>query len=366
MQGIVGADIREKKNWASCFGLAGNPLSQGSVVLVRPLSGLNHRNTMATKPVVWITRTLSANTMKRATQHYDVVFDDADEPADSHSIIARSAEVDACIPCHSEHFSADVVAQLNPRLKIVANHSVGVDHCDLDALKSRGIVVTNTPDVLSDATAEIAMLLLLGAARRAAEGDAMVRSGAWTTWSPSFMVGHQVTGKRIGIVGMGKVGQVMARRARGFDMQVHYYNRQRLSVEKEAGAIYHDSLKSLLEVSEYLSLHCPATDETRGMLDAEAIARLPDSAIVVNTARGALVDEQALVDAINRGKLAAAGLDCFVTEPGGNPQFAAHPNIFMLPHIGSATFDTRDAMGYRALDNLDAFFAGKEPGDRLV
>lgn len=180
------------------------------------------------------------------------------------------------------------------------------------------------------------------------------------------MVGHQVTGKRIGIVGMGKVGQVMARRARGFDMQVHYHNRQRLSQEKEQGAIYHDSLDSLLAVSDYLSLHCPATDDTRGLLDAKAIAKLPDGAIVVNTARGALVDEQALEDAISSGKLAAAGLDCFVTEPGGNPRFAAYKNIFMLPHIGSATFDTRDAMGYRALDNLDAYFAGQEPGDRLV
>jgi len=321
---------------------------------------------MPAKPVLWITRTLSANTFARARQSYEVVFDEHDEPADSETIIRRSAEVDACIPCHSEHFSADVVAKLNPRLKIIANHSVGVDHCDLDALKAAGIVVTNTPDVLSDATAEIAMLLLLGAARRAAEGDSMVRSGAWTSWSPSFMVGHQVTGKRIGIVGMGKVGQVMARRARGFDMQVHYHNRKRLAAEEEAGAVFHDSLDSLLDVSEYLSLHCPATDTTRGLLDAEAIAKLPDGAIVVNTARGALVDEQALLEAIKVGKLAAVGLDCFVTEPGGNPAFAAHPNIFMLPHIGSATFDTRDAMGYRALDNLDAYFAGDAPGDKLV
>lgn len=321
---------------------------------------------MANKPIVWITRTLSANTLARAQQHYDVVFDTLDTPADSDTIIARSSQVDACIPCHSEIFSADVVAQLDPRLKIIANHSVGVDHCDLDALRSHGIVVTNTPDVLSDATAEIAMLLLLGAARRAAEGDSLVRSGAWTSWSPSFMVGQQVTGKRLGIVGMGKVGQVMARRARGFDMQVHYYNRSRLDADKEAGAVYHDTLDSLLGVSDFLSLHCPATDSTRGLLNAEAIARLPDRAVIVNTARGALIDEMALVDAINTGKIAAAGLDCFITEPGGNPLFSPHKNVFMLPHIGSATFDTRDAMGYRALDNLDAFFSGKEPGDRLV
>ena len=180
------------------------------------------------------------------------------------------------------------------------------------------------------------------------------------------MVGHQVTGKRLGIIGMGKVGQVMARRARGFDMEVHYHNRSRLTPELEAGAIFHESLDTLLPVSEYLSLHCPATPDTKGMINAEVLASLPDNAILVNTARGALVDENAFVGAIQSGKLAAAGLDCFVTEPGGNPAFSQHNNIFMLPHIGSATFETRDAMGFRALDNLDAFFSGNTPGDRLV
>ena len=318
------------------------------------------------KPTLWISRKLSANTEARAQQNYNVILNPDDTLSTSDDLIRMSAEVDAIIPCHSEIFNADVASQLDPRLKIIANHSVGVDHCDLDALKNRGIVVTNTPDVLSDATAEIAMLLLLGAARRAAEGDAMVRGGQWTSWSPSFMVGHQVTGKRLGIIGMGKVGQVMARRARGFDMEVHYHNRSRVAPELEAGAIFHDSLDTLLPVSEYLSLHCPATPDTKGMINADVLASLPDKAILVNTARGALVDENALVNAIESGKLAAAGLDCFVTEPGGNPAFSQHNNIFMLPHIGSATFETRDAMGFRALDNLDAFFSGKSPGDRLV
>ncbi len=321
---------------------------------------------MSSKPVIWITRTLSANTLERARAHYTVVHDPSDTPADAATIIARSDEVDAIIPCHSEAFTAEVVAQLSGRVKIIANHSVGVDHCDLDALKRRGIVVTNTPDVLSDATAEIAMLLLLGAARRAAEGDHLVRSGEWTHWSPSFMVGHQVTGKRIGIIGMGKVGQVMARRARGFDMEVHYHNRQRLSAEEEQGAIYHESLDTLLPVAQFLSLHCPTTDSTRGMINGDTLSALPQGAILVNTARGALVDEAALIAAIESGQLAAAGLDCFVTEPGGNAEFSRHREIFMLPHIGSATFETRDAMGFRALDNLDAFFAGKQPRDRLV
>lgn len=276
-----------------------------------------------------------------------------------------SAKVDAMVPCHSEHFTAGVAARLDPRLKIVANHSVGVDHCNLDALRARGIVVTNTPDVLSDATAELAMLLMLGAARHAVHGDRLVREGSWDSWSPSFMVGKQVTGARLGIVGMGRVGRAFAAKARGFDMEIHYYNRSRLSPEAEAGATYHDSVESLLGVADFLSLHCPSTPETQDLMNADRLALLPDGAVLVNSARGALVDEDALVAAISSGRLAAAGLDCFKVEPGGNPAFAAHENIFMLPHIGSATTRTRDAMGFRALDNLDAFFAGHTPQDTL-
>jgi len=318
------------------------------------------------KPRLWITRKLSDNTEARAKRDYDVVLNPQDTLSSADDIVRMSAEVDAIIPCHSESFDADTVARLDSRVKIIANHSVGVDHCDLNALQQHGVCVTNTPDVLSDATAEIAMLLLLGAARRAAEGDAMVRAGQWDSWSPSFMVGTQVTGKRLGIIGMGRVGQVMARRAKGFDMQVHYYNRSRLTPEQEQGAVYHESLESLLPVSDFLSLHCPATPETKGLVDKNLIDKLPHGAILVNTARGALLDEAALLQAIESGKIAAAGLDCFVQEPGGNSAFANHKNIMMLPHIGSATFETRDAMGFRALDNLDAFFAGKQPNDRLV
>lgn len=318
------------------------------------------------KPRLWLARKFSANTEARAAQDYDVVFNSQDEVSSSDDLIRMSAEVDAIIPCHSELFDAATVKQLDSRLKIIANHSVGVDHCDLDALAEKGIVVTNTPDVLSDATAEIAMLLLLGAARHAPEGDSLVRNDKWDSWSPAFMVGTQVSGKRLGIVGMGRVGQVMAKCARGFDMEIHYHNRSRLQPELEQGAVYHAELESLLGVSDFLSLHSPATAETTNLINAAAIQRLPDGAILVNTARGALVDEDALLAAIKSGKLAAAGLDCFDREPGGNPAFAEHPNIMMLPHIGSATFETRDAMGFRALDNLDAFFAGKEPGDRLV
>jgi len=318
------------------------------------------------KPSLWISRRLSAKTEARACRDYNVILNEDDRLSDSSAIIEMSGKVDAILPCHSEIFDARVIEKLDSRLKVIANHSVGTDHCDLEAFKKKGIVVTNTPDVLSDATAEIAMLLLLGAARRASEGDRMVRDGQWNTWSPSFMVGHQVTGKRLGIIGMGKVGQVMARRARGFDMEVHYFNRTQLPRDLECNAVYHDSLESLLSVSDIVTLHCPATPSTRGIINATTLAQLPDGAILVNTARGALIDESALLGAIESGKLSAAGLDCFAIEPGGNPEFSKHKNIFMLPHIGSATFETRDAMGFRALDNLDAFFAGKEPRDRVA
>ncbi|WP_299917540.1 D-glycerate dehydrogenase [uncultured Roseobacter sp.] len=318
-----------------------------------------------TKPRLWITRRLSDATIARAERDYDTVVNHADTPGSAQDLIAASADFDAIIPCHSEHFSAEVAAQLDPRLKIIANHSVGVDHCNLPSLKARGIAVTNTPDVLSDATAELAMLLMLGAARHAVAGDRIVRTGAWDFWSPSFMVGKQLTGARLGIVGMGRVGRAFAAKARGFDMDIHYYNRSPLPEKDAQGATYHETVESLLAVADFLSLHCPATPETIDLMNAERFALLPKGAVLVNAARGALVDEDALLYALSSGHLSAAGLDCFKVEPGGNPAFAAHENIFMLPHIGSATTKTRDAMGFRALDNLDAFFAGKTPQDLL-
>lgn len=317
------------------------------------------------KKRLWITRRLSDATLERAQHDYDVVINHDDTPGTAEQLIAASREFDAIIPCHSEHFSADVVAQFSDRLKIVANHSVGVDHCDLPALKEHGITVTNTPDVLSDATAELAMLLMLGAARHAVAGDRIVRTGDWDSWSPAFMVGKQVTGARLGIVGMGRVGRAFATKARGFGMEVHYFNRSPLSADQAHGAVYHDSVESLLGVADFLSLNCPATPETIDLMNAERFALMPEGAVIVNTARGALIDEDALLGALDTGQIAAAGLDCFKVEPGGNAAFSRYDNIFMLPHIGSATRKTRDAMGFRALDNLDAFFAGKVPHDTL-
>jgi lactate dehydrogenase-like 2-hydroxyacid dehydrogenase len=319
-----------------------------------------------TKPRLLITRKLRPAVEARAARDYEVVLNPQDAVFSQAELIAACRGVDAVLPCHSELFSADVIAAIGPGLRIIANHSVGTDHVDLAAARAAGVVVTNTPDVLSDATAEIAILCMLGAARRGAEGDAMVRSGQWNFWSPAFMVGRQVTGKRFGVLGMGRVGQVTAERARGFGMEIHYHNRRRLPAHLEKGAVFHETLESLLAVSDVLSLHCPSTPENAGLLNARTLALLPDRAIVVNTARGGLIDEAALIAALESGKLFAAGLDVFRTEPGGNPDLARLSNVFLLPHIGSATEETRDAMGFRALDNLDAFFAGREPGDRVA
>ena len=252
------------------------------------------------------------------------------------------------------------------RIQAIANYSVGYDHVDTEAAKARGLIVTNTPDVLSDATAEVTIMLMLGAARRASEGERLVRTREWKDWSPSFMVGTQVTGKRLGIIGYGRVGQVVARRARGFDMEIHYHNRRQVLPELEEDAIYHATPEDLMPQCDFLSLHCVASPETTGLLNAERIALLPDGAIVVNASRGAVIDDDALIAALKSGKLTAAGLDVFNDKPDIRPEYRELSNVFLMPHIGSSTKETRDAMGFRALDNLDAIFAGKEPRDRVA
>ena len=250
-------------------------------------------------------------------------------------------------------------------MRVVATFSVGYEHIDVAAARARGIVVTNTPDVLTEATADIAMLCLLGAARRASEGDRMVREGRWVGWDAMLLLGTHLGGKRLGIVGMGRIGQALARRARGFGIAVHYHNRSRLAPEVEAGATYHARLEHLLAVSQFLSINAPSTPDTVRLLDAERIARLPDGAVVVNTARGNMVDDDALIAALGSGKIAAAGLDVFDGEPGLDARYRALDNTFLLPHLGSATRETRDAMGFRCLDNLDACFAGRACPDAL-
>ena len=322
---------------------------------------------MDNKPVILVTRKLPVAVEQRLQRDYRALLNPDDRLYSSEELLDLCAGVDAILPCHTEKFSAGFIEKLPGNIRAIANFSVGTDHVDLDAARKKGIIVTNTPDVLSDATAEIAILLMLGAARRGGEGTRVVREQKWRDWSPAFMVGVQITGKRLGIIGMGRVGQVTAVRARGFNMQVHYHNRSRLPGRADVDYTYHETLESLLAHSDVLSIHCPVTPQTTGLLNAERIAHLPDGAIVVNTARGAIVDDDALIDALKTGKLWAAGLDVFNGEPDAiHPQYRELDNVFLLPHIGSATFETRDAMGFRALDNLDCIFSAREPRDRLV
>jgi lactate dehydrogenase-like 2-hydroxyacid dehydrogenase len=320
---------------------------------------------MHNKPVILVTRKLPASVEERLLRDFEPHLNREDRVYGARELIARAQGVDAILPSHTERLSAEVIAGLPPSVRAICSFSVGFDHIDLQAARDRGIIVTNTPDVLSDATAEIAMLLMLGAARRAHEGAELIRAATWREWSPTYQLGIQVTGKRLGLIGMGRVGQVVAKRARGFDMEIHYHNRRRLDPEQEMGAIFHETLEDLLPQSDFLSIHCPATPDTRHLLNAARMALLPRDAVVVNTARGAVVDDDALIEALSSGRLFAAGLDVFNNEPNIDPRYRELPNTFLLPHIGSATRETRDAMGFRALDNLDAIFAGREPRDRL-
>lgn len=318
------------------------------------------------KPVVLVTRKLPDAVEDRLRRDYEPRFNPGDVLYTSDELIKRAAGADAILPCHTERFTAEVIARLPESVRAIANFSVGYDHVDTKAAKVRGIIVTNTPEVLSDATAELAMMLMLGAARRASEGERLVRTREWKDWSPRFMVGTQVTGKRLGIIGFGRVGQVVAKRARGFDMKIHYNDVKRMPPVIEAGAIYHKTPEELMPHCDFLSLHCVSSPETFKLLNAARIALLPHGAIVVNASRGAVIDDEALIAALKSGKLTAAGLDVYNNEPDIHPGYRQLPNVFLMPHIGSATKETRDAMGFRALDNLDAIFAGKEPRDRVA
>ena len=319
----------------------------------------------STKPVVIVTRKLPEATEARMQELFDTRLNEDDAPMSNADLVAAMQSADVLVPTVTDYISADLIAQAGERLKLIANYGNGVDNIDLPAARERGISVTNTPGVLTEDTADMTMALLLAVPRRISEGARLLHSGDWKGWSPTLLPGRRIWGKQLGIVGMGRIGTALARRARGFGLEIHYHNRSRLSEADEAGATYHENLDDLLAVSDFLSLHCPATPETTGLMNADRLAKLPQGCVIVNTARGNLIDEAALLQAVESGHVGAAGLDCFVTEPGGNPAFAQHENIMMMPHVGSATVKTRDAMGFKALDNLDAFFRGDTPPDKL-
>ena len=318
------------------------------------------------KPTVFVTRKLPDDVEARLSQNYDVRLNTSDKIYTQDEILKLSQGAVAIIPCHTEKMDAALIQQLPDSVKALCCFSVGYDHIDIQAAKEKGIQVTNTPNVLNDATAEIAMLLLLGAARREYEGETQIRTDSWADWGATFQLGKQVSGGKLGILGMGRVGQIMARRARGFDMEIHYYNRSRLTPDLEMGATYHDNIESLFPHCDFLSIHCPATPDTHHIINKESIALLPDNAVLVNTARGAVINDDDLISALKSGKLFSAGLDVFNDEPNIDPRYKQLENTFLLPHIGSATLKTRNEMGFRAIDNLDAIIANKPPKDKLV
>lgn len=319
-----------------------------------------------TKPKLLMTRVLSPATIARARRDYDLDLNEDDHIMSADELTARLAGKDAALVTLTEKFPAEVIAALPSSLKVIATYSVGFEHIDLAAAKARGIRVANTPDAVTIATAEIAMLLILGSARRAPEGERLVKERKWRGWQPMQLIGRRLDGKRLGIFGMGQIGQALAKRARAFDMAIHYYNRRRLSPAEEQGAIFHDTLDGLLAVSDVLSVNAPSTPETRGIIGAAALAKLPRGAIVVNTARGDLIDDGALIAALKSGHVAYAGLDVYKGEPDIHPSYYELENVFLLPHMGTSAIEARDEMGYAALDNIDAVLAGREPPSALV
>jgi lactate dehydrogenase-like 2-hydroxyacid dehydrogenase len=321
---------------------------------------------MSDRPTLLVTRTLPAPVETRISADYDAWLNSDDAQYDGDALVARSVGADAILTCSTEKFSAEIIQQLPDSIRAIATYSVGHEHIDLDAARARNIIVTNTPDVLTDATADIALLCLLGAARRAQESTELMRGGKWGRWEANTLLGVHLGGKNLGILGMGRIGQAVAKRARAFDMTIHYNNRSRLDPALENGAMFHENPEDLLAQSDFLSINCPSTPETRHFLDARRIELLPDGAVVVNTARGDIIVDDALIDAVGRGKISGVGLDVYDGEPNFNPRYLTLKNAFLVPHIGSATRDTRNAMGFRALDNLDAIFADAAPADRIA
>ncbi len=304
---------------------------------------------------ILITRKLIRSSEDKAKFFFDVKLNKDDKLLSKEQLIKDSKGCDGILSSLTEKFDSDLISKLSESIKIISNFAVGFGNIDAKAAKKRNIIVTNTPDVLTDATAEIAMLILLGAARRAKEGTEWAKKKNWK-WTADFLMGKQLTGSRLGILGMGRIGRAVAERARSFGMKIHYYNRSRLDENLEKGATYHQSLESLLSVSDFFSINCPATKETKHIINKNTLKYFPDGAVLSNSARGDMIDDDAMVEALKNGKIYSLGLDVYNGEPNIHPEYLSLPNVYVLPHLGSATKKTRTAMADLAVDNMHEFF----------
>jgi lactate dehydrogenase-like 2-hydroxyacid dehydrogenase len=318
------------------------------------------------KKTLLVTRRLPEEIEARITRDYNARFNTEDKLYTSEQLIHAAEGADALLITPRDQLSAEVLARLPASVRVIATLSVGFEHIDVPAARSRGVMVTNTPDVVTDATADVTILLLLGASRRASEGAALLHSGQWLDPRPTELLGWQLTGKNLGIFGMGRIGQAVARRARAFGMTIHYTNPRRLSPELEHGATFHPDSRVLLRVSPFFTMHAPGNAQTAKFLNPETLQLLPQNAIVVNAARGMLVDDDALIAALRSRRLAAAGLDVFNNEPHLRPEYLTLPNVFLLPHLGTATIEARTNMCLRALNNLAAALSGQTPPDLVA
>jgi lactate dehydrogenase-like 2-hydroxyacid dehydrogenase len=322
------------------------------------------------KPKLLLTRRWPREVEQYLSQRYEVTLNEYDTPMDAVALKAALAAYDAVCPTVTDKLPAEVLAAaVGGKTKVLGNYGVGVSHIDLEACKRLGIAVTNTPDVLTEATAEIALTLMLMVARRAGEGERQVREHRWDGWAPTRMIGADVTGKTLGLVGFGRIGQATARKAHhGFGMRILYFARKRAAAEIEAatGGQHCTTLENVLEQSDFVSLHCPGGAQTRHLLNAPRLQRMKRSAFLINTARGEVVDEAALAEALRQRVIAGAGLDVYEQEPRVPEPFLGLENVVLLPHLGSATLGTRVAMGMRVAGNLERFFAGLEPDDRVA
>ncbi len=313
---------------------------------------------------ILVTRNLLKPNEERVLKLFDARLNKEDKVLSTEELINLSKDCDGILCVGGNKFDKEIISKLSPSIKIIANYAVGYNNVDTDAATAKGIVVTNTPEVLTDATADISILLLLGASRRAYEGRKAAESQSWV-WSTNLLLGKQMSNRKLGILGMGRIGRAVAQRARGFGMEIHYHNRNRLSPDLENGAKYHSDIKSLFSQSEFLSINCPATADTANLINKETINFFPDNVVIANAARGDIINDQDMIEAMENGKVFALGLDVYNGEPKINENYLKLDNLFLLPHLGSATERTRIDMGDRAISNLEDYFLGKKPKDRV-